>query len=44
MLKNDGQLIIFEHNPLNPITRKIVKECEYDEDAILLTPKKNKYV
>jgi len=40
MLKNDGQLIIFEHNPFNPITRKIVKECEYDEDAILLTPKK----
>jgi SAM-dependent methyltransferase len=38
MLKKNGQVIIFEHNPLNFITRKIVNSCEYDDDAILLRP------
>jgi SAM-dependent methyltransferase len=35
-LNNDGKLIIFEHNPLNPVTVKIVNECVFDEDAVLL--------
>lgn len=35
-LSNSGSLYVFEHNPYNPLTRKIVKECPYDEDAILL--------
>lgn len=38
-LAPNGCLIIFEHNPYNPVTRKIVSNCPYDEDAILLTPK-----
>jgi SAM-dependent methyltransferase len=36
MLKPKGALYIFEHNPLNPVTRKIVKDCPWDKDAILL--------
>lgn len=38
LLSTAGQLIIFEHNPYNPITRKIVNNCPYDADAILLNP------
>lgn len=38
LLKHNGLLIIFEHNPFNPITRRIVDKCPYDEDAILLYP------
>ncbi len=36
VLKPGGRFYIFEHNPLNPMTRKIVRECEFDHDAILL--------
>lgn len=42
ILKPGGSLFIFEHNPFNPITRKIVNNCIYDEDAILLNPKELK--
>lgn len=35
-LKPGGTLFIFEHNPLNPLTRKIVNECPFDKDAVLL--------
>lgn len=41
MLKPGGSLYIFEHNPLNPVTRKIVKDCIWDEDAILLPVKES---
>ena len=37
VLKPGGRLYIFEHNPLNPITRKIVRDCPFDEDAVLLS-------
>lgn len=37
-----GQLFVFEHNPYNPITRSIVNNCPYDEDAILLKPSEMK--
>lgn len=33
-----GDLFIFEHNPYNPVTRRIVSNCAYDEDAVLLRP------
>jgi SAM-dependent methyltransferase len=36
LLKRGGSLYIFEHNPLNPVTRKIVKDCPWDKDAVLL--------
>jgi SAM-dependent methyltransferase len=31
-----GLVVVFEHNPLNPLTRLAVARCEFDEDAILL--------
>ena len=30
--------MVFEHNPLNPVTRKAVADCPFDEDAELLYP------
>jgi ubiquinone/menaquinone biosynthesis C-methylase UbiE len=37
VLKPGGYFFIFEHNPFNPATQYIVKTCEFDDDAILLT-------
>ena len=37
-LKIGGKIVIFEHNPLNPLTRRAVAMCEFDDDAILLWP------
>lgn len=37
VLKPGGHFFIFEHNPLNPVTRYAVKNCEFDDDAILLS-------
>lgn len=34
-----GELMIFEHNPYNPITRRIVSSCPYDKGVVLLSPK-----
>jgi len=36
LLKNNGIVGIFEHNPFNPITQHLVKTCEIDKDAELL--------
>jgi len=33
-----GRLVVFEHNPLNPLTRRAVALCPFDDDAILLWP------
>ena len=33
-----GKLVVFEHNPYNPLTRRAVATCEFDDDAILLGP------
>lgn len=33
-----GRLFIFEHNPWNPLTRRAVATCAFDDDAILLWP------
>jgi SAM-dependent methyltransferase len=35
-LADDGNLVIFEHNPINPLTRWAVSRCPFDGDAILL--------
>jgi len=37
-LRPGGKVFIFEHNPLNPLTRRAVATCEFDDDAILLWP------
>jgi SAM-dependent methyltransferase len=36
-LKEGGHFIIFEHNPVNPVTRHLVKNCPFDTDAVLLS-------
>jgi ubiquinone/menaquinone biosynthesis C-methylase UbiE len=36
VLKKEGALFIFEHNPLNPITRRIVDDCPFDKNAKLI--------
>lgn len=36
VLKPGGKLFVFEHNPLNPVTRKIVRDCIFDRDATLI--------
>jgi len=41
-LVTGGNLLIFEHNPNNPITRKIVNDCPYDRDVWLLKPRQLK--
>lgn len=33
-----AHLCVFEHNPYNPVTRRIVSNCPYDADAVLLKP------
>lgn len=32
-----ASLFVFEHNPLNPLTRKAVRDCPFDENAVLLS-------
>lgn len=35
-LSLDGVLVVFEHNPINPVTRHIVATCPFDENAVLI--------
>ena len=37
LLSDRGKLCIFDHNPYNPVTRRMVSTCPFDEDAVLLT-------
>jgi len=36
VLKPRGVLFVFEHNPLNPLTRRAVDTCPFDENAVLI--------
>jgi SAM-dependent methyltransferase len=36
VLAPGGILAVFEHNPLNPLTRHAVNTCEFDEHAVLM--------
>ena len=38
LLTPGGKIIIWEHNPINPFTRKIVRDCPFDEHAVLIHP------
>lgn len=38
--KRSGMAIVFEHNPFNPLTMKVVNDCPFDEDAVLLKSSK----
>lgn len=36
VLRPAGLLMVYEHNPLNPLTRRAVDACEFDRDARLV--------
>jgi SAM-dependent methyltransferase len=36
VLAVDGMVIVFEHNPLNPLTVRAVNNCPFDENAVLV--------
>ncbi|MBI1392447.1 MAG: methyltransferase domain-containing protein [Alphaproteobacteria bacterium] len=37
VLAPEGRFYLFEHNPWNPLTRKAVWECPFDENAVLIS-------
>ena len=36
VVRPGGLVVIFEHNPINPLTQWIVRTCPIDENAVLL--------
>jgi SAM-dependent methyltransferase len=38
VLRPAGSLVVFEHNPYNPLTVHAVNTCPFDENAVLLPP------
>jgi len=42
VLRPGGLAVVFEHNPFNPLTRRVVSNCEFDADAVLLRPAKTR--
>lgn len=36
VLRPGGLFMVFEHNPLNPLTMRVVNRCPFDRDAVLL--------
>jgi ubiquinone/menaquinone biosynthesis C-methylase UbiE len=39
VIRREGVVAVFEHNPYNPMTRHAVNSCELDRDAVLLPPR-----
>lgn len=37
VVRPNGMIIIFEHNPINPLTQWIVRTCPIDDNAVLLS-------
>lgn len=37
LLTPNGRLVVFEHNPYNPVTRYLVATCPFDQDAVLMS-------
>lgn len=40
-LNRGGFLVLFEHNPFNPLTVKVVKDCPFDKGVTLLKAKES---
>lgn len=36
VIRSGGVFVVFEHNPVNPLTRLAVSRCEFDRDAVLI--------
>ena len=34
VVRPGGLAVIFEHNPYNPLTQHVVRNCEFDEGAV----------
>ncbi len=37
LVQPGGYICVFEHNPFNPFTRRIVSKCEFDEGVVLVS-------
>ena len=44
VVRPGGLVVLFEHNPLNPLTRLAVHRCAFDGDAVLLRPSEARHV
>jgi SAM-dependent methyltransferase len=40
VVRPGGVAVVIEHNPVNPLTRRAVRDCEFDADAVLLSPRR----
>jgi SAM-dependent methyltransferase len=38
ILRNGGYFALWENNPLNPGTRYVMSRCEFDRDAVMISP------
>lgn len=38
-MKPGSLFVVFEHNPLNPVTRKVVRDCPFDIGVTLVNPR-----
>jgi SAM-dependent methyltransferase len=38
VVRPGGLCVIIEHNSLNPVTRRSVRDCDFDADAVLVRP------
>ena len=36
LLRDGGRMFLFEHNPLNPVTRRVFERCSFDRDAEMI--------
>ena len=36
VIRSDGSLFVFEHNPYNPLTVRVVNNCAFDKNARLI--------
>jgi SAM-dependent methyltransferase len=39
VLRGGGTFVLFEHNPYNPLTRQVVRDCPFDRGVTLLRPR-----
>jgi len=39
VLRPGGIIVVFEHNPYNPLTVRAVNDCAFDENAVLISPR-----
>jgi SAM-dependent methyltransferase len=44
VLRPDGIFVVFEHNPRNPLTMRIVNNCVFDKNADLLKPDETEWL